>query len=100
MNVNQTGSMQQLQMRKMDANGFSKQTGMREIMQELSAEDKNKMIEELSSMSKEERSEKVAKMKELDASAMTREDYTNALFDILKDKESDQSATDGFSIYA
>lgn len=94
-------STSQMQMRKMDGSGGGHgQGGMKDIMQNLSSEDKNSMIEQLSSMSKEERSEAVTQMKEVDASVMSSEDYTRTLLDILDDKNTNEAETEGFSIYA
>jgi uncharacterized protein YbjQ (UPF0145 family) len=101
MDVTSTSQMQQMQMRKMDGSGSGHaQGGMRDIMQNLSSEDKNGMIEQLSTMTKEERSEAVAQMKEVDASAMSTQEYTQALLDILDKKNTNEAETDGFSVYA
>ncbi|MGE4418437.1 MAG: hypothetical protein AB7D38_01240 [Sulfurimonas sp.] len=101
MDVTSTSQMQQMQMRKMDGSGGGNgQGGMKDIMQGLSSEDKNSMIEQLSSMSQEERSAAVTQMKEVDASVMSSEDYAKTLLEILDDKNTNEAETEGFSIYA
>lgn len=101
MDVTSTNQMQQLQMRKMDGsrNGHG-QSGIRDIMQNLSTEDKNSLIEQLSSMSKEERSATVADIKNIDADSMNLEDYTKALFAILDKEIANEAQNEGFSVYA
>lgn len=101
MDVTSTSQMQQMQMRKMDGSGGGQgQGGMKSIMQNLSTEDKNRMIEQLSSMSQEERTAAVSKMKEVDASTMSTEDYTKTLFVILDKKSANEDKDEGFSVYA
>ncbi|MGE4397228.1 MAG: hypothetical protein AB7D34_07275 [Sulfurimonas sp.] len=101
MDVTSTNQMQQMQMRKMDGSGGGHgQGGMRDIMQSLSTDDKNSLIEQLSSMDKEQRMEAVSEMKEIDASAISAEDYTKALFAILDKKNANEAETEGFSVYA
>ncbi|PNV84420.1 MAG: hypothetical protein C0627_01055 [Sulfurimonas sp.] len=101
MDVTSANQMQQMQMRKMDGSGGGQgQGGMKDIMQNLSSEDKNSVMEQLSSMSQEERSAAVAQMKEVDASVMSSEDYAKTLLDILEDKNTNEAETEGFSIYA
>lgn len=101
MDVTSTSQMQQMQMRKMDGSGGGHgQGGMKDIMQNLSSEDKNSMIEQLSSMSKEERMATVSEMKQVDASVMSSEDYTKTLLEILDNKNTNEAESEGFSIYA
>jgi len=102
MDVTSTSQMQQqMHIRKMNGAGSAQgRGGMSDIMQNLSNEDKNSLIEQLSSMDKEQRMQKVAEMKELDASSMSAQDYTKALFDILDKKSTDEIQTDTFSVYA
>ncbi|MCK9454801.1 MAG: hypothetical protein WCY51_04255 [Sulfurimonas sp.] len=99
MDVTSTSSIQY--MRKMDGSGGSQgQGGMKEIMQSLSTDDKNKMIEQLSSMSKEDRAETVAQMKEVDASTLSKQDYTKELLEILDKANTNKAENPGFSLYA
>lgn len=99
MQVNSNCSMQQTQMRKMDGSGGT-QGGMRDIMQSLPVEERNSMIEQLSQMSKEERMATVSQMKEVDATALSSEDYTKALLDILNKANSEETVSESFSVYA
>ncbi len=103
MNVGATGSMEQMQMRRMDGTGGGQgagKGGMKDIMQSLSAEDQTAMKEQLSSMSSEDRAAAVAEMKAVDKTAMTSEDYTQSLLDILDAQTTNEAETEGFSVYA
>jgi len=103
MDVSSAGGVQQMQMqmRKMDGSGGGKgQGGMRDIMQSLSTEDKNKMMEQLSTMSQEERSATVAQMKEIDTTTLSEQDYTKALLEILNKADNNEVQNESFSVYA
>ena len=102
MDVSATGSMQQMQMRKMDGSGagHGQGGGMKDMMQSLSAEDQATMKDSLSAMSEEERMATVMQMKEVDASTLSAEDYTQALLDILTQNNTNEAETDSFSVYA
>ena len=101
MEVGSCGSTQQMQMRKMDGSGGGQgQGGMKDIMQSLSSEDRTAMKESMSSLSQEDRMAAVTQMKEVDASALSAEDYTQALLDILDEANTEEAETDGFSVYA
>jgi hypothetical protein len=108
MDVSAYGSTQQMQtqMRKMDGSGGGQGQGgggMQEIMQSLSSEDRTAMQEQLSSMSQEDRVSTVSQMKEVDATSMTSEDYTQSILDILNQDTSSEDYTStvfGFSTYA
>ena len=95
-------STQQMQMRKMDGSGGGQGQGggMRDIMQSLSTEDRATMKESLSSMSQEDRMSAVTQMKEVDASVLSSEEYTQALLDILIASDTNEAETEGFSVYA
>ncbi len=100
MNVNDTGSMQQMQMRKMDGSGGGHgKGGMKDIMQSLSVEDQTAMKESMSSKSMDERISMVTQMKEIDKSSMNAEEYAQALFDILDQTNTNTAETEGFSVY-
>ncbi len=99
MQVNSNCSMQQTQMRKMDGSGGA-QGGMRDIMQSLSSEDRATLKDQLSSMSQDERIAAITQMKEIDATALSSEDYTKALLDILNKANSGETKSDSFSVYA
>ena len=95
------GSMEQMQMRKMDGSGNGQgQGGMKDIMQSLSSEDKTAMKESMSSLSQEDRMAAVTQMKEVDAASLSAEDYTQALLDILDQANTNEAETEGFSVYA
>jgi len=103
MNVSGTGSMEQMQMqmRKMDGSGGGHgQGGMKDIMQSLSSEDRTAMKEGLSSMSSDDRISTVVQMKEIDASTLSAEDYTQALLDLLNQTNTNDAENDSFSVYA
>lgn len=103
MNVGGAGSMEQMQMRKMDGTGGGHGKGgggMRDIMQSLSTEDQATIKETLSAMTPEERSAKVSEMKTVNSTTMDAEEYTQALLDILIEDTANEAQTDGFSVYA
>ena len=109
MNVSGTGSMEQMQMRKMDGSGSCQGQGgggggggggMKEMMQSLSVEDQTAMKEEMSTMSMDERMAMVSQMKEVDKSSMTDEEYTQTLLDILNQEDTNEAEEEGFSVYA
>jgi len=101
MDVGSCGSMQQMQMRKMDGSGGGQgQGGMKDIMQSLSSEDRTTMKESMSSLSQEDRMAAVTQMKEVDAASLSAEDYTQALLDILDQANTNEAETEGFSVYA
>ncbi len=101
MNVSGIGSMEQMQMRKMDGTGGGQgKGGMRDIMQNLSVEDQTALKAELSTMSMEDRMSKVSQMKEVDATTMSAEEYTQALLDILIQTDTDEAEEESFSVYA
>jgi hypothetical protein len=101
MDVSSTGSMEQMQMRKMDGSGGGKGGGgMKDIMQTLSTDEQALMKDSLSSMSPEERMSAVSQMKEVDSAALSAEDYTQALLDILNQDETNEAESTSFSVYA
>ena len=103
MNVSGTGSMEQMQMRKMDGTGGGHgggKGGMKDIMQSLSTEDQTAMKDQLSSMSEEERMAAISQMKSVEKASMNSEEYTQALLDILDQSNNEDSETDYFSVYA
>lgn len=101
MEVGSYSSMQQMQMRKMDGSGSGQgQGGMKDIMQNLSTEDRATLKEQLSSMSSEDRMSAVSKMKEVDSSSMSEKDFAQTLLDILDTSITNEAEGDGFSVYA
>ena len=101
MNVNATGSMEQMQMRKMDGSGGGQgKGGMQDIMQSLSTEDQALMKEQLGSMTMEERMTAVSQMKEVDKAAMSDQEYVQTLLDLIDTSTTNEAEADGFSVYA
>ena len=101
MNVNATGSMEQMQMRKMDGSGGGHgKGGMKDIMQSLSTQDQAIMKEQLGSMTMEERMAAVSQMKEVDKAAMSDQEYVQTLLDLIDTSNTNDAETDGFSVYA
>ena len=109
MDVSAYGSTQQIQaqtqMRKMDGSGGGQgqKGGMKDIMQSLSTEDRTSVQDQLSSMSQDERVSMVNQMKEVDATSMSSEDYTQSILDILNQDTTNEDYTStvfGFSTYA
>lgn len=101
MNVNATGSMEQMQMRKMDGSGGGQgKGGMSDIMQSLSTEDQAIMKEQLSSMTIQERMTTVSQMKEVDKASMSDQEYVQTLLDLINTSNTNDAETDGFSVYA
>ena len=100
MNVNSTGSMEQMQMRKMDGSGGGQGSGMKDIMKSLSTEDQIALKEQLGTMTMDERMAMVSEMKEVDKASMSDEDYVQSLLDILDAENTNEDETEGFSAYA
>ena len=101
MNVNATGSMEQMQMRKMDGSGGGHgKGGMQDIMQSLSTEDQALMKEQRGSMTMEERMTAVSQMKEVDKAAMSDQEYVQTLLDLIDTSTTNEAEADGFSVYA
>jgi len=101
MNVNATGSIEQMQMRKMDGSGGGNgKGGMKDIMQSLSTDDQAIMKEKLGSMSMEERMAMVSQMKEVDKASMSDQEYTQTILDLIDTSNTNEAETDGFSVYA
>ena len=75
------------------------QNGMKDIMQNLSMEDRLSLRDQMQSLPKEERVAMKAQLKEVDARSMTQEDYFQSLLDILSQDDTTQEAI-GFSVYA
>ncbi len=101
MNVNGAGSMEQMQLRRMDGSGTGQgKGGMKEMMQSLSMEDRTALKDELSSMNQEDRMDAISQMKAVDKASMNAEEYTQALLDILDQSSTQDAETDYFSVYA
>jgi len=103
MNISGAGSMEQMQMRRMNGAGNGHgggKGGMKDIMQSLSMEDRMAMKDQLSSMSDEDRMAAISQMKTVDKASMDAEEYTKALLDILDQTNTQDEETDIFSVYA
>ena len=103
MYIGNTSYMEQMQMRKMygagGAHGGGK-GGMKDIMQNLSMEDRMSIKDQLSSMSEDERLAAISEMKTVDKASMNAEEYTKALLDILDQSDYNSEESDYFSVYA
>jgi hypothetical protein len=75
------------------------QNGMKDLMQNLSMEDRTTLRDKMQSLPQEERVAMKAQLKEVDASSMSQDDYFQSLLDILNQDDSVEEAT-GFSVYA
>jgi len=103
MNVNATGSMEQMQLRKMDGTGGGHGkggSGMREIMQSLPQEDQDALKAKMGEMSMEDRMAMVSQLKEVDKASMSDQEYVQSLLEILDTQSTEEAETDGFSVYA
>ena len=100
MNVGATGSMQQMHMHRMGQG--QGQGGMKDIMQNLSQEDRTELRDKMSSLTQEDRQSMISQMKEVDATSMSSDEYAKTLLDMVGQATSTQSSTDtsSFSIYA
>jgi len=105
MDVTAASNSQQMQMRKMDGSGSAQQGqgGMKDIMQSLSSEDRTALKEQMSSLSQEDRASMVSQMKQVDSTAMTSDEYSQTLLDILNQDKTTSTSTStafNFSMYA
>jgi len=100
MTVESSNSMQQMQMRKMDGSGGGHgRGGMKDIMNSLSSEDQTVLKEKMGTMSMDERMSMVSQMKEVDKASMSDQEYAQTLLDILDQTTTNETETDGFSVY-
>ncbi|WP_152183584.1 hypothetical protein [Sulfurimonas indica] len=103
MNVNASGSMQQMQIQNMyGAGGGQGKGGMKDIMQSLSSEDRSALKEQMSSLSQADKQSMVAQMKEVDATSMSSDEYAQTLLDMLDQLNTEQSTSSAaydFSTY-
>ena len=105
--INGSSQMQQMrmQMRKMDGTGGGQgygQNGMRDIMQSLSAEDRNSLREQMSSVDQSKRADIISQMKQIDKNSMSSEDYFQSLLDIINNntQTSSQASIATSTLYA
>jgi len=103
MNVNSAGSMQYMQMGKMDGTGQGKGGSMRDIVDQLPESEKAAFREKMQSMSNSERKDAIAQMKEIDRSSMSAEETTASLLSVLfpeKYKSNTSLSESALDIYA
>ena len=103
MNINASSSIQQMQMQNMyGADGGQGKSGMKDIMQSLSSEDRSALKEKMGSLSQADKQSMVSQMQQVDSTSMSSDDYAQTLLDMIdqsKPKQSTSSAF-GFSTYA
>ncbi len=103
MNVNASGSIQQIQMQNMHGAGRGQgKGGMKDIMQNLSPEDRKELKEKMSSLSQTDRQSIISQMKQVDATSMSSADYTQTLLNMVDQSQPKQSTSSdifGFSTY-
>ena len=93
MNIDTTQQMQQTQMRKMDGTGGGQgqgSGGMKDIMQNLSSEDRVALQEQMSSLSPEQRADMKEQLKAVDSTGMSGEDYAQSLLNLFTDEEEEE----------
>jgi hypothetical protein len=92
MNVNGMGAMQQIQTRAMDGSGNGQgkggSNGLKDVMQNLSSEDRVTLQEQLSTMSTEEKSAIKDDLKAIDSTNMDSSVYLKSLLDVINDSTS------------
>lgn len=111
MNINGTGMMQQtqLQTHKMDGTGQGQgsgkggMNGMKDIMQNLSVEDRESLSSQLQSLPNEERSAIKDQLKSIDATGLDSSSYLNELLSVINGgSDATDTRTDEFvtEVYA
>jgi len=103
MTVDSTQQMQQTQMKKMDGSGGGQGGGggMKDVMQNLSSEDRVAVQEQMSALSQEERVDMKDQLKAVDATSMSGDEYMDALMNLLNPQEEEVASTDTFTpVYA
>jgi len=109
MDINAMGSMQQMQMRKMDGTGMGQGNGggnqqMREIMQQLPQSDRDAIREQMQSLDLAQRPDMLSQISQLDRSSMSVEEITSSIMDIINPKQEEENSGgwtgSSFSMYA
>ena len=102
MNVNAAGSMQQMQMRKMDGTGGTQGNGMgkamKETLSQLPEETQTEIKSFLETLDQTTKKEMATQITQLDASSMSTEDLGNSIKDILGMNSS--SVTNPYSTFS
>ena len=118
MNVSGTGMMQQTQMQtqahKMDGTGQGQgmgqgqgaakggMNGMKDIMQNLSVEDRQTLSAQLQSLPEDQRSAMKEQLKSVDGTGLDSSSYLNQLLNVMNGGDTTDTRTDGFvtEVYA
>jgi len=86
-------------MRKLYAAGINyNQSGIRDILKNLSTEDKNSIIVRLSSMNQTDRSAVITQIKKIDPDTLSLQDYVNALNNMLNKSNLNKIKIENFSV--
>ncbi|PLY11816.1 hypothetical protein [Sulfurimonas xiamenensis] len=86
-------------MRKLYAAGINyNQSGIRDILKNLSTEDKNSIIVRLSSMNQTDRSAVITQIKKIDPDTLSLQDYVNALNSMLNKSNLNKIKIENFSV--
>lgn len=86
-------------MRKLYAAGINyNQSGIRNILKNLSTEDKNSIIVRLSSMNQTDRSAVITQIKKIDPDTLSLQDYVNALNSMLNKSNLNKIKIENFSV--
>lgn len=75
------------------------QGGMKDVMQNLSSDDRAVIQEQMQSLSKEDKLAMKEQLKQVDSTSMSSDEYFNSLLDILNQDDT-QSTSTSFSVYA
>jgi len=86
-------------MRRLYAAGINySKSGIREILKNLSAEDKNNIIVRLSSMNQTQRSAVIEQIKKIDRATLELQEYLKAVMSILNKSNTNKTELKNFSI--
>ncbi|QHG90891.1 hypothetical protein CVO_03130 [Sulfurimonas sp. CVO] len=86
-------------MRRLYAAGINyNQSGIRDILKNLSTEDKNSIIVRLSSMNQTDRSAVITQIKKIDPDTLSLQDYVNALNSMLNKSNLNKIKIENFSV--
>jgi len=102
MQVESSGQMQQMQMRKMDGTGGGQGQGggMKEMMQSMSPEDRTAFREQMSSMSETDRKTMKDQMAQMDTSKLSSEELSQELMNMLLEYQNTASKNTSVSATA
>ncbi len=104
---NSTAVQTQMQMRKMDGSGGGQhgkggENGLKDVMQNLSVEDRTALQDQLSAMSSEDKKIAKEQLKSVDATNLSSEDYLSALLSAMGTQSETSTSNDSFitEVYA